>query len=105
MTPPRFDAWQRYRGRQRRGNDGSVCLVNMLQRKPRNVQEVARKSKDAKLAHKYKFGETLRAGPATPCSSFLASHNKVEETYLKGPTSAAGWAKLRETERNGDAIS
>jgi len=51
----------------------------MLLRKHSDVQEVGRRTRVCKLAHKYKFCETLRAGPTTPCASFLTSYNKVEE--------------------------
>ena len=42
---------------------------------------VKTKAKDAKLAHKRKFFETLPATKATPCTSFLASrsYNKIIE--------------------------
>ncbi len=39
-----------------------------------------RQRKDAKLAQRRRFGETLRAGPATPCASFLASFNRVVDS-------------------------
>ena len=53
-------------------------------KKAKNAKATAVKAKDAKLVQKAKFGETLRATPETPCSSFLDSYNKVEEQIDKG---------------------
>jgi large subunit ribosomal protein L4e len=53
-------------------------------KKAKTVKAVARKAKDAALTNKAKFRETLRATPETPCTSFLDSYNKLEETMDKG---------------------
>jgi hypothetical protein len=55
----------------------------MLKPKAKDSRDVAalkRKKKDAKLEHRRKFGETLRADSATPCACFLASFNRVVDS-------------------------
>ena len=53
-----------------------------------------RQRKDAKLAHRRRFGEPLRAGPATPCASFLASFNRVVDSRGEGAIMSDAAKKL-----------
>jgi len=62
----------------------SPTTVKAGGKKAKAAKATAVKAKDAKLVQKAKFGETLRATPETPCSSFLDSYNKVEEQIDKG---------------------
>ena len=59
-----------------------VLLTPEMRRK--REDEIAGKRSEATEMQKAKFGETLRATPETPCSSFLDSYNKVEEQIDKG---------------------
>jgi len=53
-------------------------------KKSKAVKATARKCKDAKLVQMSKYVETKRATPETPCTSFLDSYNRAEETIPKG---------------------
>lgn len=53
-------------------------------KKLKTKKAARRLATDAKLTQRAKYGETLRATPETPCTSFLNSYNKVEEAIDKG---------------------
>lgn len=62
----------------------SPTTVKAGGKKAKNAKATAVKAKDAKLAQKAKFTETLRGTPETPCAAFLVSYNKIEEQIDKG---------------------